>query len=166
MDFHRSTQARSWLFDEQSLSQCREKIINERSLGRNPDGSSKVRKFASGFCRRQDSTNDSATDGSGSSSIDPHELSEPQTTLTSKEQGILVRFHAHQLTMLVGPAAILPSLVRRPTVLATAVMFFRRFYLSNSVLDFKPRRMAVAAAFLAAKVEDQKVEVSLLVSWR
>jgi len=62
--------------------------------------------------------------------------------------------------MLVGPHAILPSLVRSPEILATAVMFFRRFYLSNSVLDFAPRKIAVAAAFLAAKVEDQKVEVS------
>jgi cyclin H len=62
--------------------------------------------------------------------------------------------------MLIGPQAILPSLVRSPTVLATAITFFRRFFLSNSILDFTPRRMAVAAAFLAAKVEDQKVEVS------
>jgi hypothetical protein len=167
MDFERSTQARSWLFDEKSLYQCREKVVRERAFVRKADGSSKVRKFASGFGKRQAAglTIDSKSGGSqrySCHSCEPVELIWDQSSLTSNEQIILVRFHAHQMSMLVGPTAILPSLVRSPTVLATAVMLFRRFYLSNSVLDFNPRRMAVAAAFLASKVEDQRVEVSLL----
>lgn len=167
MDFERSTQARSWLFNEQSLYQCREKVVSERAFVRKADGSSKVRKFASGFGKRQATglTTNSTTGRSqppSYRSCDPVELIWDQSSLTSNEQTILVRFHAHQMSMLIGPTAILPSLVRSPTVLATAIMLFRRFYLSNSVLDFKPRRMAVAAAFLASKVEDQKVEVSLL----
>jgi Cyclin, N-terminal domain len=167
MDFERSTQARSWLFDKKSLYQCREKVISDQASARKADGSPKVRKFASGFGKRQaaGSTTDSTTGGSRSPShrsCEPVELIWDQSSLTSNEQAILVRFHAHQMSMLVGPTAILPSLVRGPTVLATAIMLFRRFYLSNSVLDFSPRRMAVAAAFLASKVEDQKVEVSLL----
>lgn len=168
MNFERSTHARSWIFDAQSLYQCREKAIYERASTCQIDGgSSKVRKFASGFNNRNDaaSISRSGTQLPQSSSNNPYVRSAPlstQAALTSNEEAILVRFHAHQITMLVGPSAILPSLVRDRTVLATAITFFRRFYLSNSILDFKPRRMAVAAAFLAAKVEDQRVEVSLL----
>jgi hypothetical protein len=58
--------------------------------------------------------------------------------------------------------AVLNGLVRNSTILATAIMLFRRFYVSNSVLDYEPRRVAVAAAYLASKVEEQRVELSLL----
>ena len=133
-------------------------------------GSSKVRKFASGFRQRYIAVPISYSDTDLPKSTSNHSYGRcvplvTQSNLTSKEQVILVRFHAHQITMLIGPTAILPSLVRDRTVLATAITFFRRFYLSNSILDFKPRRMAVAAAFRAAKVEDQRVEVSLLSCW-
>ncbi len=169
MNFEHSTHARSWLFDEDSLHHCREKVIRERMPEHAVDGGlSKVRKFASGFRQRYVAVPISHSDLSKSTSNDPFGRCVPtptQPNLTSKEQAILVRFHAHQITMLIGPTAILPSLVRDGTVLATAITFFRRFYLSNSILDFKPRRMAVAAAFLAAKVEDQRVEVSLLSCW-
>jgi hypothetical protein len=167
MNFDSSTQARSWVFDEDTLAQCREKVISERSTARKADGSSKVRKFASGYhhCHDEDIKTYSTTNSPQSPSSGPCDLFEALwagSTLSSNEQDVLVRFHAHQLTMLIGPAAILPSLVRSPTVLATAIVLLRRFYLSNSVLDFKPRKMAVAAAFLAAKIEEQKVEVSCL----
>lgn len=168
MDFDRSTQARSWIFDHGSLSSCRKTAVSGRSLAKRVDGTVKVRKGASGYARRHagESLKDSSSESSESpqsAPLDPCTIFPQfwaQAALTSKEQDVLVRFHAHQITMLIGPDAILPQLVRPPTVLATAIMFFRRFYLSNSVLDFAPRRLAVAAAFLASKVEEQRVEVS------
>lgn len=169
MDFDRSTQARSWIFDENTLSLCREKILSDRSKARKSGGGSRVRKFAAGFhraARRHDEDRDSRISASNSPILGvrskKRDFFEPlwsQSTLTTTEQDVLVRFHAHQITMLTGPQAVLPELRRSQTVLATAIMFFRRFYLSNSVLDFSPRRMAVAAAFLAAKVEENRVEV-------
>jgi hypothetical protein len=40
-------------------------------------------------------------------------------------------------------------------------MIFRRFYLSNSVIDFHPRNVAAASALLAVKVDcENKLEVS------
>ena len=162
MDFERSTQSRSWLFDEQNLFECREMVTAERLLYRQVDGSAKVRNFASGFFRRHNNCNISneVTSRATLDFINTYESTLLKSLVTPNEQDILVRFHAHQLTMLIGPYALLPSLVRSSTVLATAIIFFRRFYLSNSILDFRPRRIAVAAAFLAAKVEEQKVQVS------
>lgn len=61
---------------------------------------------------------------------------------------------------LVGPTALLPELRTSVTVLSTAIMLFRRFYLSNSILYFNPRKMAAACALFAAKSEEEKIEVS------
>ena len=209
MDFERSTQAQSWLFDEDTLWQCREEAarpLNDDSNSNNNDDiidegaaagskgtktatvSRRVRKFASGF-HRQNSGFDTAS-SSSSSTTTTNTITRSNTTegspvpsksqqdadtllktcwdrhssslrlLDAREQDTLVRFHAHQITMLIGPHAILPGLVRSHSVLSTAIMYFRRFYLSNSMMDFAPRRMAVAAAFLASKVEESRVEVS------
>jgi hypothetical protein len=83
--------------------------------------------------------------------------------LTPHDQDVLVHFHAHQIQRLLGPNAIFPQLQRSASVLSTAIMLFRRFYLSNSVIDFHPRNMAVASALLAVKVDcENKLEVSAL----
>lgn len=70
-----------------------------------------------------------------------------------------MQFHAHQIQTLVGPYALLPELRRSQKVLSTAIILFRRFFLSNSVVEFNPRKIATAAAFFAAKVEEEKIEV-------
>ena len=155
MDFERSSQARSWLFDSSTLLQCREKALTDK-----PKGSSsldRVRRFASGFHRRHAGT---------AENVDPPHTNRQvssSSALTVEEQEMLVRFHAMQITQLIGPMAMLNGLVRNSAILATAVMLFRRFYMSNSVLDYEPRRIAVAAAYLASKVGEQRVEVST--SW-
>jgi hypothetical protein len=150
MDFENSSQARSWLFDNGTLMQCRQKALTER-----PKGSSsldRVRRFASGYHRRHADT---------AENFDPPHTNRQVSleSLTAEEQEMLVRFHAKQITQLIGPTAVLNGLVRNSAILATAIMLFRRFYLSNSVLDCEPRRIAVAAAYLASKVEEQRVEV-------
>jgi hypothetical protein len=150
MDFENSSQARSWLFDNVTLMQCRQKALTER-----PKGSSsldRVRRFASGYHRRHADT---------AENFDPPHTNRrvSSESLTAEEQEMLVRFHAKQITQLIGPMAVLNGLVRNSTILATAIMLFRRFYVSNSVLDYEPRRVAVAAAYLASKVEEQRVEV-------
>lgn len=152
MDFDRSTQAKSWLFDEHSIAACRERAVVEVAAVGKESGlvkrTKKVRKYASGF--------------HSSYSLESHEKV-PQTVptvLSPEEQESLVQFHAHQMQTLVGPTALLRELRTSVAVLSTAVSFFRRFYLSNSVIAINPRKMAAACCFFAAKVEEEKVEVS------
>ena len=160
MDFDYSSQARSWLFDLSTLRQCRQKAVTEAPKTTTGRGSvARVRQFASGFHRRHIAMEENL-DPPNVSSLD---ISTQRNSLSVKEQELMVRFHAHQISQLVGPTAVLAGLVRSSTILATAIMIFRRFYMSNSLLDFPPQKMAVAAAFLATKVEENRIEVSIMV---
>jgi cyclin H len=154
MDFARSTQAKSWLFDEQSLTACRQRAATFESSPRARPWE-KVRKFASGF-RHLHSKKASDQEQQTKSPADLP--SSPE--LSVEDQEALVQFHSHQMQTLVGPTAILPELRTSETVHSTAITFLRRFYLSNSVVEFRPRRMAVACAFIAAKVEEERIHVS------
>ena len=154
MNFANSSQRKSWLFDKESIHACREKALSgSKALSpRQPC----VQKFASGFHARQ-------------RDIRRGESSEPKPNrrlLSVRDQEILVQFHAHQIQALVGPHALLPELRRSQKVLSTAIILFRRFFLSNSVVEFNPRKIATAAAFFAAKLEEEKVEVRFPFSFR
>uniref|UniRef100_A0A7S1VMQ6 Cyclin-like domain-containing protein n=1 Tax=Grammatophora oceanica TaxID=210454 RepID=A0A7S1VMQ6_9STRA len=161
--FEVSTQAASWLFTEESLSLCRKQAVKERNGKR-------ARKFASGFDQRSTSTGSTTVKPSFPESdednlLPPFDIFEPRsnrTGLTADEQDVMIRFHSHQMSMVIGPNAVLPELMRSASVLATAVMLFRRFYLSNCVLDFQPRRVAIAACLLASKIEEEKVPIGAL----
>lgn len=154
MDFDTSSQARSWLFDSSTLVQCRQKALTEQPKGSN--GGARVRSFASGFHSRHAGTEEN---------LDPPHANRNMisSALSVEEQEMLVRYHAQQIGQLIGPVAVVRGLVRNSTVQATAIMLFRRFYISNSVLHFEPRRLAVASAYLASKIEEQRVEVSVMV---
>jgi cyclin H len=152
MDFVCSTQAKSWMFSVESLEACRQRaVVMDRDLAWQsaPTFLGRVLKFASGFHRhyQQKSLGISEPASYYHSAISVH------------DQEILVQFHAHQIQFLVGPSAILHDLRTSGTVVATAITFFRRFFLSNSVVEVNPRRIAVACAFFAAKAEEEKVEV-------
>lgn len=146
MEFEHSTQARSWMFDGSSLAVCRERAVGGAAESRTTKNRlSQVRKFASGFHRTHVNLSDTSTP--------------PPSDITPSEQEVLVQFHAHQIQTLVGPAALLSDLRTSETVLSTAIMFFRRFYLSNSIIEISPRKIAVACAFFASKAEEERIEV-------
>lgn len=150
MNFARSTQRKSWIFSQESIDACREKAVAGSPASSSSGGSSpRAQKFASGFHSRQ----------VDSPSPIPTEIQQP--LLSVRNQETLVQFHAHQIQTLVGPYALLPELRRSQKVLSTAIILFRRFFLSNSVVDFNPRKIATAAAFFGAKIEEEKIEVSL-----
>lgn len=162
MEFEKSTQARSWLFTKESLSQCREhraKLDAPSNKVELPTAK-KVRKVASGFDRRFQKATINQDDKSLLKTRcyeeDPASL---PSTLSLEEQEVVLRFHANQICKLVGPAALFPELRRSPKVVSTAIMLFRRFYLSNNVLDFDCRHAATAAALLGCKVEEERVQV-------
>jgi hypothetical protein len=158
LDFEKSSQAKYWMFDEQSLLQCREEACvgnqspqHHATAGR---GSQQfVRKSACGFAMRKNTTTKTTT----TTTTTTNSL----TSMSPHDQEILVHFHAHQIQRLIGPNAIFPDLRRGTSVLSTAIMLFRRFYLSNSVIDFHPRKIAAASALLAVKTDcERRIPVS------
>ena len=145
MDFENSTQAKSWMYDRQSLLECKTEAAVVQSLTESEKP--RVRRFASGYTKKTSAGRLSSMQDSAN-----HAESMP-ARMSASDQDTLVHFHAHQIQRLVGPNAIIPELQRNASVLSTAIMLFRRFYLSNSVIDFHPRNMAAAAALLAPKVD-------------
>jgi hypothetical protein len=181
--FDTSTHARSWLFSEESLENCRETAVSGRRTKQLPVGGSfnrvRVRNFASGYHRR-------FRDGDyGDSELGLHYVSGPLSAsvpypdlsvanpshetnraisnevdqpinqtpaLSVQDEECIVRFHAHLISFLVGPNALFAEMKRDSVFVATAILLFRRFYLSNSVIDFDPRKIAVASVFLAGKI--------------
>ena len=158
MDFMRSTQARSWMFDEISLENCRREAVRVVASpsyeGGDTSEYSAPRKFASGFHHRNSLKLENKPSDHARSDASNH------LTISANEQEQLIRFHAQQIKPLVGPDAVLDELRKSEDVLLTAIMFFRRFFLSNTVVDIHPRRIAIACAFFASKVEEEPVTVS------
>lgn len=165
MNFTNSSQKKSWIFSQESLNACKARAVTGSFSSRG-----RVQKFASGFhqARENDSSSPLPTTMTKTSSAPPTIPFTPIRSLTPevrtgvlsvRDQETLVQFHAHQIQTLVGPYALLKELRRSQKVLSTAIVLFRRFFLSNSVAEFNPRKMATAAAFLAAKLEEERVEV-------
>jgi len=177
--FDTSTHARSWLFSEESLKKCRENAASGRRAQELPVGGSfnrvRVRNFASGYHSRfrdEDYGDLHNVSGPLSASVPypdlsvanpshetnraiSNEVDQPinQTpALSVQDEECIVRFHAHLISFLVGPNALFAEMKRDSVFVATAILLFRRFYLSNSVIDFDPRKIAAASVFLAGKI--------------
>ena len=173
MGFENSSQSKYFLFeDQQALIACKQDAAVIRSLSID----SKLRRgkllrtvkpqsFACGYQQKWDG-------GSLRQSSSPQHIeminslfgSPPR--MSTADQEMIIHFHAQQIHRLVGPSAIYPELRRTTSTLSTAVMLFRRFYLSNSVIDFPTNAIAAASALLAAKVEcEPSLPVSIPLHW-
>jgi hypothetical protein len=144
MDFDKSTQAKYWMYNEETLQQCLE--IACTSVEEDGPNSPRVRKNASGYHNIVMGKQNGVGRSNAQTPLTSHVLS-------PEDQELLVHFHAHQIQRLIGPNSIFPALIRGSNVLSTAIMLFRRFYLSNSVIDFHPRHIAAASALLACKAD-------------
>eukprot|EP00242_Pyramimonas_sp_CCMP2087_P011365 CAMPEP_0198219446 /NCGR_PEP_ID=MMETSP1445-20131203/74335_1 /TAXON_ID=36898 /ORGANISM="Pyramimonas sp., Strain CCMP2087" /LENGTH=274 /DNA_ID=CAMNT_0043896851 /DNA_START=708 /DNA_END=1529 /DNA_ORIENTATION=+ len=71
--------------------------------------------------------------------------------LTPEEIRRIKEYHVQYLTQLGRSAKV------RQRVVATAVVYFRRFYLRNSFVEYDPRLTAPACLYLASKVEESTV---------
>lgn len=73
-----------------------------------------------------------------------------------------ISFEQEQL-IIAGYASKIPRIVdsfRMPSnVTATAVSYFRKFYLINSVMDYHPKQIMCTATFLAFKAENSFVQI-------
>lgn len=101
-------------------------------------------------------------------SQNPQQNNNDNTTtnaLTPSEELDLLRFYCSSLPDLCGPKSTLLNnrLRRTEKVCGTANLFLRRFFLSNSVVLFDPKKVMVACVLLASKTEDSNIDVNLLV---
>eukprot|EP00978_Attheya_sp_CCMP212_P005706 scaffold12806_cov55-Attheya_sp.AAC.4 len=179
-DFEHSTQLTKWLYTPEQLAQVRRRAnrtacqaLNEKSKADSSTTNSMtttttttttttgeslvvpVEWFASGFATAASPSKNDTT----IKEEDDAERREEAFYLNAEEEGLLIQFYASKLPSLIGPMAQVSRLRRDNKVVATAALFLRRFYLSNSVLVHDPKAILVAAAFLASKAEDATVDV-------
>lgn len=150
-----SSQAKCWMFDEETLRECRKEACDSSGLNsKAAGGKPRVRKFASGYHGRTKTKTSTTTSTPNDTDTPP--TTALSSTISPEDQETLIHFHAHQIQKLIGPNAIFPMLKRGASVLSTAIMLFRKFYLSNSVIDFHPRNIAAASALLAVKADCER----------
>eukprot|EP00752_Nemacystus_decipiens_P003022 g2802.t1 len=82
--------------------------------------------------------------------------------LTVEEESLVKSFYAKKIQETCGRDSADEDLRRSEKVQATAVAYFQRFYLSNSVLEHDPKILILTCVFLASKTEEQITNVNLL----
>ena len=97
---------------------------------------------------------------SSANTPDPDGTSTPALPefLTAPDEAQLVTFYTSEL-MRAGDHAEMSDEIK-----ATAAAFFRRFYVTNSIMTYPPTEMLIVALFFACKAEGTFVSISELVS--
>ncbi len=97
---------------------------------------------------------------SSANTPDPDGASTPALPefLTAPDEAQLVTFYTSEL-MRAGDHAEMSDEIK-----ATAAAFFRRFYVTNSIMTYPPTEMLIVALFFACKAEGTFVSISELVS--
>lgn len=90
--------------------------------------------------------------------IPPEEIAE--VFLTPTEERILV--HSHESHLREFCKRFTPAMPR--AVIGTALHYFKRFYVYNSVMDYHPKEILVTCVYLASKVEEFNVSISQFVA--
>jgi len=175
-----SSQVKSWLYPDNLLNECREKAnrlariaLTQRNQTLISDEASPetneshlqnkvlpVQSFASGYALK--SLKDVAKEEKPVGIEDEWKTQSGNPLLSAEEEQLLVQFYASKFPSLIGPNATLPKLRRDVKVSSTAALLFRRFFLSNSVMMYDPKKIMVASAFLSSKVEDAMMDVRYL----
>lgn len=155
-----SSQLKSWIFTPESLELCRARAnrVARKKLGdpaannNNNNTPPSVECFARDFdaSKFPDDQDEGPLEIKGNPFLNP------------EEEALLVSFYASKLPTLMGPMAQVSRLRRESKIPATAAIFLRRFFLSNSVMVFDPKAIMVASAFLASKVEDAMTDIRYL----
>eukprot|EP00904_Undaria_pinnatifida_P004260 jgi/Undpi1/13835/HiC_scaffold_9.g03486.m1 len=79
-----------------------------------------------------------------------------------EEESLVKSYYAKKIQETCGRDSADEDLRRSDKVQASAVAYFQRFYLSNSVLEHDPKILILTSIFLASKTEEQITNVSLL----
>ncbi|SCU95403.1 LAME_0F12024g1_1 [Lachancea meyersii CBS 8951] len=133
--YRHSTQYRIWSFTPERLTQIRTEI-NARA------GAKVEEELKNFFASHLD--------------LSPEEkeaVKSKAVPVTTHEELLLVNYFARMILSFAGKMNL-------PTeVAATAVAFFRRFFLSNSILDFPPKEVFHTSLFFACKTENYFIGV-------
>ncbi|NWX82806.1 CCNH protein, partial [Nothoprocta ornata] len=142
--YHSSTQRRHWTFrGEEELTRCRAEA-NRKFRGKAAAGG-KVRgggaRRAPGRRRAQERF------------CSPQVQQADSFLLEPQEELAICKYYEKRL--LDFCAVFKPAMPR--SVVGTACMYFKRFYLNNSVMEYHPRTIMLTCAFLACKVDEFNV---------
>ncbi|KAK3370509.1 cyclin-like protein [Podospora didyma] len=146
--YRQSSQFRLWSFSRSELASLREKAnalarasISER-LSSTSSSSTTANK--NNHDRSASTSNANTPDPEGSAGGASFRLPE---FLTVAEEALMVTFYTSQL-LGAGEAAGMSD-----EVCATAAAFFRRFYITNSIMTYPPQDMMFVALFFGCKAE-------------
>ncbi|KAI8337414.1 cyclin-like protein [Chlamydoabsidia padenii] len=73
--------------------------------------------------------------------------------LTADEQVKLCRYHEEQIQ------AICPHLKLSDMVMATAIIYMKRFFLRNTMMDYHPKDILFTCLFMATKSESERISI-------
>ncbi|CAM9948036.1 unnamed protein product [Ascophyllum nodosum] len=169
MDFRSSTHRRHWMFTKESLRDVQEETTRLAAeacaAGIPPEGSRSfaVTRSCAGTLNR--SVEEGAVEGANGEVV-PRSKKRPAASveplLTVEEESLVKSYYAKKIQETCGRDSADEDLRRSDKVQATAVAYFQRFYLSNSVLEHDPTILILTSIFLASKTEEQIASVSLL----
>ncbi|KAL2022376.1 hypothetical protein VTK56DRAFT_5443 [Thermocarpiscus australiensis] len=137
--YRQSSQYLLWSFSPSQLAAMREKT-NAAARARIAERLSSV---------PAPSSNSASAQTSSANTPDPEGASTPALPdfLTPAEEALLVTFYTSEL-LRAGDHADMSDEIK-----ATAAAFFRRFYVTNSIMTYPPQEMLIVALFFACKAE-------------
>ena len=179
-DWELSSHLNSWMFTPELLRECRlrsnqeAKNAMESSKKKSDTGEESksklpypVQHFSSGYQVRRAKNGiveSQPSNKKDDENFDDGESSQDESMkfLQPEEEQQLIQFYSGMLPSIIGPTAHSRRLQKDQKVPATANLFFRRFFLSNSITMYDPKSILLASAFLASKVEEGMVHVQSL----
>ncbi|RHY34407.1 hypothetical protein DYB32_000963 [Aphanomyces invadans] len=90
--------------------------------------------------------------------IDLGTVEDPSIFLTDEEEAMVVDFYQIQVQNTCTSIFKTSDKVK-----AAALLLFKRFYLSNSIMEFHPKYIGATSIYVAGKVEEQYISVETLV---
>lgn len=133
--YRQSSQYRLWSFSPSQLGAMREKA---NSLAR-ASISERLSSAPRSNSASAPTSNANTPDADGTSTL-------PEF-LTPSEEALLVTFYTSEL-LRAGDHAEMADEIK-----ATAAAFFRRFYITNSIMTYPPQEMLIVALFFGCKAE-------------
>ncbi|SPQ21416.1 c088f0bd-d75a-458a-bcb9-27931fb61fb6 [Thermothielavioides terrestris] len=136
--YRQSSQYQLWSFSPSQLAAMREKT-NAAARAR----------IAERLASQPASSRNTSAPTSSANTPDPDGASTPALPefLTPAEEALLVTFYVSEL-LRAGDHAEMTDEIK-----ATAAAFFRRFYVTNSIMTYPPTEMLIVALFFACKAE-------------
>ncbi|ETW03075.1 hypothetical protein H310_05503 [Aphanomyces invadans] len=158
-----STHLNNWIFTPDQLQQAARLKANKARkqwamCAANPLLPRKPRSFACLLPSTTNATMDSTDWNDALEEIDLGTVEDPSIFLTDEEEAMVVDFYQIQVQNTCTSIFKTSDKVK-----AAALLLFKRFYLSNSIMEFHPKYIGATSIYVAGKVEEQYISVETLV---